>query len=115
MLEEKDIAWSFIVRDGYEGLHDVMHDALDQAQIGKGNIRHNIRGEAFEDQQIIEIDARLQNSPCQGVLFQVVKKVYESADLEPEKAVHELRGAMVYLGAALIRYNEFLKGGKESK
>lgn len=110
MLRAEDISSSFTVREGYEGLHEVMHDALDQAQIGKGQIRHNVRNEAFERQQIIEIDARLQNSPCQGVLFQAVKKIYESADLEPERAVHELRGAMVYLGAALIRYQTLMGG-----
>jgi uncharacterized membrane protein YheB (UPF0754 family) len=89
------------VLPGYELLHEVLHNALDQAQSGKGKERHACN-EDFEDQQICEIDRRLKDSPVQGVLFQAVKKIYETPRLEIPAAIRELYGSVNYIGAAII-------------
>lgn len=86
--------------DGYELLRGVLAKAVDQAKNGKGKERHAVDGEAFEDQQILEICERLGNPGF--ALGQVVKKVYESTRLPPERAEAELLGAINYLAAAII-------------
>jgi len=89
------------VNPGYEMLAEVLQKALDQAQNGKGKARH-ASNENFEDQQICEIAMRLKDSPVGGVLFQSVKKIYETPRLEIDAAIRELYGAVNYIGAAII-------------
>ena len=91
---------------GYESLERVLADAVAQASSGKGKARHAVEGEPFEKQQICEIARRLKGHPAASVLFQVVKKVYESGRLDKDAAIAELRGAVNYLGAALIVMEE---------
>lgn len=93
------------INKGYESLADVFQGAMDQAQTGKGFERH-ATGEAFEDQQICEIDRRLEDSPCGFTLGQAVKKIYETPRLESDRAIHELYGAINYISAAIIHYQK---------
>lgn len=90
------------VLPGYDYLHEIMHRALDQAQKGKGKERHAVSGEAFTDQQICEIDRRLEKSPCGFTLGQAVKKIYETPRLDYDAAIRELYGAVNNIGAAII-------------
>lgn len=108
-MKEKEIINKFrekmnadTVLPGYESLHNVLHDALDQAQNGKGKERHAVEGEQFEDQQICEIDRRLEKSPCGFTLGQAVKKIYETPRLDIDAAIRELYGAVNNIGAAII-------------
>lgn len=93
----------------YGALEDILTMAANQAQHGKGKERHANEGEPFEDQKICEITRRLSDNPVAGPLFQAVKKCYESGRLPKDKAIVELRGAIVYIAAA-IRVREEQNG-----
>lgn len=85
---------------GYEQLAKVLDDALAQAQAGKGKERHAGEGEAFHDQQIVQLCEWMGST--QGDVFQAAKKAIESTRLPTDRAIHELHGAIVYLAAAVI-------------
>jgi hypothetical protein len=85
---------------GYEQLAKVLDDALAQAQAGKGKERHAGDGEAFHDQQIVQLCEWMGST--QGDVFQAAKKAIESTRLPPDRAIHEIHGAIVYLAAAVI-------------
>jgi hypothetical protein len=85
---------------GYEQLAKVLDDALAQAQAGKGKERHAGDGEAFHDQQIVQLCEWMGST--QGDVFQAAKKAIESTRLPPDRAIAELLGAINYLGAAVI-------------
>lgn len=91
----------------YLSLHKVLTSAFDQAAIGKGKIRH-ASGEPFEQQQICQMQRWLTGSLSAGPLFQAAKKIFESSRLEPNAAIHELQGAIIYISAAIILYQETL-------
>lgn len=95
----------------YDTLSQVLSDAIDQASKGKGRIRHATDGEPFERQQICEIARRLEGSQVAGVLFQAVKKVYESKRLDTDGAIQELLGAINYIAAGIILLKE--KGAQQ--
>ena len=95
---------------GFEDLAGVLAKAYRQAAGGKGLERHG--GGAvpipFNRQRILEI----ARGPA-GLGFltgQVQKKVGEANDManrgERDAAIHEMMGAIVYLGAAIIRLDE---------
>lgn len=95
--------------DGYDILRDVYAAAVEQAAGGKGRERH-ANGEPFNEQTI------LQTIRAHGIGFgtgQAEKKARESHKLlelsGPERAQHELLGAMNYLGATYIRLGEMAK------
>lgn len=90
----------------YARLTKVYEDATIQAALGKGKERHAVAGENYEDQQACEIARRLRHSPIAGVLFQAVKKTYESSRLSIPAAKAELLGAMNYLAAGVILIEE---------
>ena len=89
---------------GYESLARVLDQALNHAQAGKGKERHAGPGEAFEDQKIVQLCVWMGG--IQGDVFQACKKALEAVRLEPDKAKHELLGAINYLAAAVIVLDE---------
>jgi hypothetical protein len=85
----------------YQHLERVLQAALEQASQGKGKERHALAGEAFEDQQIVQLGEWLGTNHFQ--LGQAVKKILESARLSPERRRVELLGAINYIAAAVIQ------------
>jgi len=86
------------VEPGYESLFNILVEALEQAQHGKGKERH-ANGENFERQIICEVARRV------GVGYQLgqsVKKIYESERLNLEPSIKELLGSINYNAAAII-------------
>ena len=74
---------------GYVELYAVLMDALRQAETGKGADRHQLGGEAFEEQPICEITRRV------GLGFplgQVMKKCDEASRMSSGDAERELLG-----------------------
>ncbi len=92
------------VTPGYQSLAEVLDEALDQAQAGKGKERHVVSGEAFEDQKIILLNLMIGSN--HGDIFQALKKSIESVRLPYERARAELLGAINYLAAAVIVLDE---------
>lgn len=92
------------VISGYETLGSVLALALEQAQNGKGNERHQVGGAPFSKQPICEL-ARLYGV---GYNFgQSAKKAHETQQLNTLKAKQaELLGAINYLAAAYIVLSE---------
>lgn len=92
------------VREGYSPLADVLAKALDQAQNGKGNQRHQVGSTSFVDQPICGL-TRLY-----GLAYpfgQAAKKVHEVGQLERKEAkLAEVLGAINYLAAAYIVISE---------
>ncbi len=97
----------------YSSLRRVYRDAVFQAESGKGKERHACDGEAFENQQICEINRRLGSN--EGALFQAVKKIYESKRLGREAAIRELLGALNYTAAAIILLREGGNNGRDDR
>lgn len=100
-------SWEVAVRCGYEPLAEILIEALDQSQAGKGKERH-ARGETpFVDQPILSI-ARMTG--VGGPAFQAIKKVQEACGMmelgEHDRAVRELLGAIVYTAATVIAVRE---------
>lgn len=95
------------VIDGYHGLFDVLADALDQAQLGKGAERHG-QDKPFEEQpmqKLIELHGR-------GFAYgQAGKKAQESERLAYGAARRELLGAIVYLAGAVINLDKENRNG----
>lgn len=90
----------------YKSLRRVLDGAYEQASSGKGKERHAyLDDEPFEDQLICEISRRLGGGIA-GPLYQATKKIYESARLEPDRAIRELYGAINYISAAIILLEE---------
>jgi hypothetical protein len=78
-------------------LRDVLNEAYQQAANGKGKERH-ANGNAWLNQPIFEIGRMV------GVGFntgQAIKKLQESSRMEPDAAVRELLGAIVYAASAI--------------
>lgn len=90
------------VVDGYHGLSNVLADALDQAQLGKGHERH-AQDKPFGEQpmqKLIELHGR-------GFAYgQAGKKAQESERLSYEAARRELLGAIVYIAGAVINLDK---------
>jgi len=94
------------MNDGYDGLRQIVLDAVGRAAIGKGKERH-ASGEDFEDQQICQIP-RWQKS-IHGLLFQVTKKAMEIERLPTlEAQIKELQDIIIYSAAAIIVKHEEL-------
>ena len=105
------------VCDGYEELNTTLIKALEQAQNGKGKERHAKENEPFAKQIICEVTRRLEKSPVAFPLGQAVKKIYETVNLDEDRSIHELYGAINYIAAAIIVLEElkaarFLKAFK---
>jgi hypothetical protein len=89
-----------VIQDEYIALRDVLDEALYQAQCGKGAERHAGDGEAFEDQQIVQLGEWLGSNHFE--IGQACKKSIESARMPRDRAVAELLGAINYLAAAVL-------------
>ena len=90
------------VNEGYHDLFDVLRDALDQAQNGKGEERHG-NGLSFTGQPALTITRAV------GLGFplgQAMKKIQESQRMDPDAAKRELLGAINYLAAAVLFLDE---------
>lgn len=84
---------------GYEPLFKVLHDALEQAQAGKGKERH-ANNKPFLQQPIMEIGRMVGPGYNIG---QAMKKAQESMRLPTtERKVAELHGAINYLASAVL-------------
>ena len=90
------------VKDGYLPLFDVLREALNQAQSGKGEERHG-NGLSFMEQPALTITRAV------GLGFplgQAMKKIQECQRMEPDAAKRELLGAINYLAAAILFLDE---------
>ena len=86
----------------YFALAQVFEAAFNQASSGKGKERHAYsEEEPYCDQVLCEIDRRLHGF-ADGPRYQAVKKIYESARMDPARAIRELLGAINYTAAAVI-------------
>lgn len=89
------------IAKGYESLAAALDAALEQAQSGKGRERHAGDGEAFEDQQIVQLGEWMDSEAF--AIGQACKKAIESLRLPPDRARAERLGAINYLAAAVIQ------------
>jgi len=90
------------VKDGYFPLFSVLNEALNQAQSGKGEERHG-NGLPFMEQPALTITRAV------GLGFplgQAMKKIQECQRMEPDAAKRELLGAINYLAAAILSFDE---------
>lgn len=90
----------------YEPLQRVLARALEQASQGKGADRH-ANGQPFTDQPILTISRMVGPGFAIG---QVMKKAQEANTMagrgNPQNAVFELLGAIVYASAAIVLLEE---------
>lgn len=98
------------VNPGYECLAEVLHEALDQAQNGKGHERH-ADGRTFKGQPILVLQRMYGVGFAAG---QAAKKVEEAQRLPYEQARKEILGAINYLAAMAIRLDEIEESKKNS-
>lgn len=92
-----------VAEEGYEPLLEVLVEALDQAQYGKGKERH-ANDLPFLRQPIMEIGRMVGPGFNIG---QATKKGQEATRLpETERKVKELLGGIVYLASAVILLRE---------
>lgn len=85
----------------YDNLREVLREAADRAESGKGAERHGGKDIAFEEQPMFTIVRELQADEAPH-LFQAVKKIYESRRLPPCQSRNELLDAIVYIAAAVM-------------
>lgn len=90
------------IKPGYHPLAAVLQMALNQAQEGKGAVRH-ANGQPFLSQPIMEIGRMVGNGYQLG---QAMKKAQESTRLPWPAAQRELLGAINYLAAAYLDIGE---------
>jgi len=90
------------VAHGYFPLFSVLNDALNEAQVGKGAVRHG-NGLSFMDQPALTITRAV------GLGFplgQAMKKIQECQRMDTDAAKRELLGAINYLAAAVLFLDE---------
>jgi hypothetical protein len=93
---------SVFVKPEYSDLFEVLRDALEEAQEGKGAVRHG-NGMSFTDQPALTITRAV------GLGFplgQAMKKIQESQRMDTDAAKRELLGAINYLAAAVLFLDE---------
>jgi len=100
---------------GHECLAKAFHLSFLQAASPKAKALNRHASE-LEDGSHTPFDSQpiMQLSRMYGVgalMYQAAKKMEESQRMAPEKALHELRGAMVYTAAAMLRIDEDAGGG----
>jgi len=89
---------SVFVKPEYSDLFEVLREALEQAQEGKGAVRHG-NGLSFFEQPALTITRAV------GLGFplgQAMKKIQECQRMEPDAAKRELLGAINYLAVAIL-------------
>jgi len=93
---------SVAVAPGYTGLLDVLVEALNQAQYGKGAERHNLTGKVPFERQRMQLISELIGS-VDGMAYQACKKITEGVKLPTlERQVAELLGAIVYIAGMIV-------------
>jgi len=93
---------SVFVKPEYSDLFEVLREALEQAQEGKGEERHG-NGLSFTEQPALTITRAV------GLGFplgQAMKKIQESQRMDADAAKRELLGAINYLAAAVLFLDE---------
>jgi hypothetical protein len=95
-------AVTVLLKEGYGPLLDVLVEALDEAQIGKGKERH-ATDKPFTQQPIMTIQGLVGRGYALG---QAIKKTQESQRLGDDAAKRELLGAINYLAAAVLSYDD---------
>lgn len=83
----------------YHALSVALMGAYEQAAFGKGKERHG--GDLAFDEQPMQTISNMLNGP-DGMAYQVMKKVQEATRMDKEKAIHELRGAIVYAAGMIV-------------
>lgn len=94
--------YNITVREGYYELFSVLREALDQAQSGKGSERH-ASGEPFTEQPVLTITRAVGRGFPLG---QAMKKIQECQRMDDDAAKRELLGAINYLAAAILSFDE---------
>lgn len=92
-----------IAAPGYEALLEVLLDALDQAQYGKGKERHATDDVPFHRQPICAIGRMVGPGYNLG---QAMKKCQEAMRMPTDRAKAELYGAINYIAAAILLLEE---------
>jgi len=88
---------------GYEPLANVLQEALDQSQLGKGRERH-ANDKPFLEQPIMTEGRNL--GPA-GLAFQARKKIREALNCpDDERAIRDLLGAVNYTAAMVLLRRE---------
>lgn len=105
---------AFEYRPEYVALVNVLRAAYEQAAEGKGKERHAVENQPFEQQTMCEITRRVMGSPVSPMLYQAVKKCYESPRLSLTKAREELLGAIDYIAAGVILLEEIIAAEKNN-
>lgn len=101
-----------MVVPGYQELARVLTDAFDQSARGKGKERH-ANNRPFTDQPIMQIVRMVGTG---GHAYQIMKKTQEAQSMvergEHDRAIHEMRGAIVYAAAMILAIEELKNDGK---
>lgn len=88
------------LKDPYHELRRILEDAIRVGAAGKGEARHGVVSEQWDKQPIISIQELLQNSGF--ALGQTIKKCQEASHFDdPQQAINELYGAIVYVAGAI--------------
>lgn len=100
------------VQPGYGPLAEILDMALDQAQSGKGKLRHAREGVPWIKQPIMTEGRDLGAS---GPAFQARKKIREAINCpEDKRAIDDLLGAIVYTAAcARLRIEKMVENADE--
>lgn len=89
---------SYSMNKAYDSLRLILEQAEDQAEIGKGHERHEIGNKPFEEQ----ISCWIQKEGFDYARGQCVKKLHESLRLPPDRAIHEILGAINFCAIAIL-------------
>jgi len=95
--------YSIEVDEGYVSLLEVLIEALNQAQFGKGKRRHGKDGLPFTRQKIINIPNSMDDPKSFGLIFQACKKLQEGQRLSKDARIRERYGAIIYIAASILR------------
>ena len=100
---DDDDGWVKVpIKRAYYDLFSILRKALDQAQDGKGSERHG-NGMSFVDQPAMTITRAVGRGFPLG---QAMKKIQESQRMDDDAAKRELLGAINYLAAAILSFDE---------
>jgi hypothetical protein len=97
--------YTVCVEEGYDDLYMMLVFALNQAQHGKGKVRHS-NGLPFLDQPIMTETRLLGHGFAAGQARKKILEAFGCAENEPERAMEDLLGAIVYAAAMVIDIHE---------
>jgi hypothetical protein len=91
------------IEPGYEPLAEVLQEALNQSQLGKGKVCH-ANGLPFLQQPIMQ---GARESGEGGLVFQSRKKILEAYNCkDDDRAITDMLGAINYIAAQVILRRE---------